>query len=210
MQNCETIVKFSALEVWEFHGLFLFHGLILDAFWDTSDCWKINILVAFLSAKYQWNFLRYVGKVRKTRIWHCLVASLIGLECAGDRSCAFLSELVKEGKVSVASYASILLNLNVTTILQRSRSSFGLMHLSSAIPWEGTPGKGGDFVKDPVKVLIFPLLGGDTEESKFPSLRGITLSSLKPDKKTVLYTLNEMSCFNSAYMFVTMQISMYC
>ena len=74
----------------------------------------------------------------------------------------------------------------------------------------GTPGKGGDFVKDPVKVLIFPLLGGDTEESKFPSLRGITLSSLKPDKKTVLYTLNEMSCFNSAYMFVTMQISMYC
>ena len=85
-----------------------------------------------------------------------------------------------------------------------------LMHLSSAIPWGGTPGKGGDFVKDPVKVLIFPLLGGDTEESKFPSLRGITLSSLKPDKKTVLYTLNEMSCFNSAYMFVTMQISMYC
>ena len=86
------------------------------------------------------------------------------------------------------------------------------MHLSSAIPWGGggTPGKGGDFVKDPVKVLIFPLLGGDTEESKFPSLRGITLSSLKPDKKTVLYTLNEMSCFNSAYMFVTMQISMYC
>ena len=81
------------------------------------------------------------------------------------------------------------------------------MHLSSAIPWGGTPGKGGDFVKDPVKVLIFPLLGGDTEESKFPSLRGITLSSLKPDKKTVLYTLNEMSCFNSAYMFVTMQIS---
>ena len=44
------------------------------------------------------------------------------------------------------------------------------MHLSSAIPWGGgTPGKGGDFVKDPVKVLIFPLLGGDTEESKFPS-----------------------------------------
>ena len=86
------------------------------------------------------------------------------------------------------------------------------MHLSSAIRWGGggTPGKGGDFVKDPVKVLIFPLLGGDTEESKFPSLRGITLSSLKPDKKTVLYTLNEMSCFNSAYMFVTMQISMYC
>ena len=126
MQNCETIVKFSALEGWEFHGLFLFHGLILDAFWDTSDCWKINILVAFLSAKYQWNFLRYVGKVRKTRIWHCLVASLIGLECAGDRSCAFLSELVKEGKVSVAFYASILLNLNITTILQRSRSSFGL------------------------------------------------------------------------------------
>ena len=82
------------------------------------------------------------------------------------------------------------------------------MHLSSAIPWGGTPGKGGDFVKDPVKVLIFPLLGGDTEESKFPSLRGITLSSLKPDKKTVLYTLNEMSCFNSAYMFVTMQIYM--
>ena len=81
------------------------------------------------------------------------------------------------------------------------------MHLSLAIPWGGTPGKGGDFVKDPVKVLIFPLLGGDTEESKFPSLRGITLSSLKPDKKTVLYTLNEMSCFNSAYMFVTMQIS---
>ena len=77
-------------------------------------------------------------------------------------------------------------------------------------PGGGTPGKGGDFVKDPVKVLIFPLLGGDTEESKFPSLRGITLSSLKPDKKTVLYTLNEMSCFNSAYMFVTMQISMYC
>ena len=77
-------------------------------------------------------------------------------------------------------------------------------------PLGGTPGKSGDFVKDPVKVLIFPLLGGDTEESKFPSLRGITLSSLKPDKKTVLYTLNEMSCFNSAYMFVTMQISMYC
>ena len=84
------------------------------------------------------------------------------------------------------------------------------MHLSSAIPWGGTPGKGGDFVKDPVKVLIFPLLGGDTEESKFPSLRGITLSSLKPDKKTVLYTLNEMSCFNSAYMFVTMQIYNTC
>ena len=77
-------------------------------------------------------------------------------------------------------------------------------------PLGGTPGKGGDFLKDPVKVLIFPLLGGNTEESKFPSLRGITLSSLKPDKKTVLYTLNEMSCFNSAYMFVTMQISMYC
>ena len=57
------------------------------------------------------------------------------------------------------------------------------MHLSSAIPWGGTPGKGGDFVKDPVKVLIFPLLGGDTEESKFPSLRGITLSSLKLDKE---------------------------
>ena len=74
----------------------------------------------------------------------------------------------------------------------------------------GAPGKGGDFVKDPVKVLIFPLLGGDTEESKFPSLRGITLSSLKPDKKTVLYTLNEMSCFNSAYMFVTMQIYNTC
>ena len=88
--------------------------------------------------------------------------------------------------------------------------SENIMHLSSATPWGGTPGKGGDFVKDPVKVLIFPLLGGDTEESKFPSLRGITLSSLKPDKKTVLYTLNEMSCFNSAYMFVTMQISMYC
>ena len=69
-------------------------------------------------------------------------------------------------------------------------------------PGGGTPGKGGDFVKDPVKVLIFPLLGGDTEESKFPSLRGITLSSLKPDKKTVLYNLNEMSCFNSAYIAI--------
>ena len=25
------------------------------------------------------------GKLRKTRIWHCFVAFLIGLECAGDR-----------------------------------------------------------------------------------------------------------------------------
>ena len=79
------------------------------------------------------------------------------------------------------------------------------MHLSSAIPWGGggDPGQGWGLCKGPInKVLIFPLLGGDTEESKFPSLRGITLSSLKPDKKTVLYTLNEMSCFNSAYIAI--------
>ena len=96
---------------------------------------------------------------------------------------------------------------------QRSRIHHAQIDVYAPIighPLGGTPGKGGNFVKDPVKVLISPLLGGDTEESKFPSLRGITLSSLKPDKKTVLYTLNEMSCFNSAYMFVTMQISMYC
>ena len=46
------------------------------------------------------------------------------------------------------------------------------MHLSSAIPWGvgsgggGTRGKGGYFVKDPVKVLFFPLLNGGTERSK--------------------------------------------
>ena len=34
------------------------------------------------------------------------------------------------------------------------------MHLSSAIPWGGTPGKGGDFVKDPVEVRNCPLLKG--------------------------------------------------
>ena len=38
-----------------------------------------------------------------------------------------------------------------------------LMHLSLAIPWGGTPGKGGDFIQDPVEVLEFPLLEGDTE-----------------------------------------------
>ena len=46
-----------------------------------------------------------------------------------------------------------------------------LMHLSSAIPGgEGTPGKGGDFVQDPVEVLEFPLLEGDTaiKVKKFP------------------------------------------
>ena len=45
MQNCETIVKFSTLEVWEFMGY-------LDTFWDTSDWCKIKILVVFLSVKY--------------------------------------------------------------------------------------------------------------------------------------------------------------
>ena len=95
LKNCEKIVKISAFEVWEFLGLSLFHGLslvswaILDAFWDTSDWWKIKILVAFLIANYWRNFLRYVGKLRKTRIWYCLVASLIGLEWAGDRFSVF-------------------------------------------------------------------------------------------------------------------------
>ena len=42
----------------------------------------------------------------------------------------------------------------------------GLMHLSSAVPCGGTPGKGGDFVRDPVEVLDFPLLEGDTDHSK--------------------------------------------
>jgi len=58
-----------------------------------------------------------------------------------------------------------------------------LMHLSSAIPWGGTPGKGGDFVQDPVKVLDFPLLEGDTEQAKLrnpPSQMGIILNSIKP------------------------------
>ena len=35
------------------------------------------------------------------------MAILVGFECAGDRSFAFLSELVRQGKVSVAFYASI-------------------------------------------------------------------------------------------------------
>ena len=38
-----------------------------------------------------------------------------------------------------------------------------LMHLSSSIPWGGTPGKGGDFVKDLAEVCNFPLLNGDKE-----------------------------------------------
>ena len=60
------------------------------------------------------------------------------------------------------------------------------MHLSSAIPgWGGggTPGKGGDFVQDPVEVLDCPLLEGDTEQSKLrnsPFQMGITLKSIKP------------------------------
>ena len=41
----------------------------------------------------------------------------------------------------------------------------------------GTAGKGGDFVQDPGEVLDFPLLEGDTEQSKLrntPSQMGIT------------------------------------
>ena len=48
---------------------------------------------------------------------------------------------------------------------------------------EGAPGKGGDFVQDPVEVLDFPLLEGDTEQSKLrnsPSQVGIILNSIKP------------------------------
>ena len=116
----------------------------------------------------------------------------------------------KEGFVTQCQFFTILKKNFPYIFSLFSQTRLCTYHRPSAGGGGGTPGKGGDFVKDPVKVLIFPLLGGDTEESKFPSLRGITLSSLKPDKKTVLYTLNEMSCFNSAYMFVTMQISMYC
>ena len=50
-------------------------------------------------------------------------------------------------------------------------------------PLGGSPGKGGDFVQDPVKVLDFPLLEGDTEQSKLrnsPTQMGITLKSNKP------------------------------
>jgi len=32
-------------------------------------------------------------------------------------------------------------------------------------PLGGTPGKGGNFVKDPVKVLNFPFLDGSPEQS---------------------------------------------
>ena len=58
-----------------------------------------------------------------------------------------------------------------------------VIHLSSAIPLGGTSGKGGDFVQDPVEALDFPLLEGDTEQSKLrnsPSQMGITLKSIKP------------------------------
>ena len=41
-------------------------------------------------------------------------------------------------------------------------------------------GRCGVFVKDHVKVLNFLLLDGDTEQSQFPSLRGITLNNMKP------------------------------
>jgi len=47
----------------------------------------------------------------------------------------------------------------------------------------GPPGKGGDFVQDPVEVLDFPLLEGDTEQAKLrnpPSQMGIILNSIKP------------------------------
>ena len=57
------------------------------------------------------------------------------------------------------------------------------MHLSSAIPWGGGGGKGGDFVQDPVEVLDLPLFEGDTEQAKLrnpPSQMGIILNSIKP------------------------------
>ena len=47
----------------------------------------------------------------------------------------------------------------------------------------GTPGKGGDFVQDPVEVLDFSLLEGDTEQAKLGnpySQMGIILNSIKP------------------------------
>ena len=61
----------------------------------------------------------------------------------------------------------------------------------------GTPGKGGDFVKDPVKVLIFPLLGGDTEESKFSSLRRITFAITNMRRKVNHVLLHSGLHFNS-------------
>ena len=41
-----------------------------------------------------------------------------------------------------------------------------LMHPSLAIPCGVIPGKGGDFVKDPMKVLKLLLLNRGTEQSK--------------------------------------------
>ena len=41
-----------------------------------------------------------------------------------------------------------------------------LMHLLFAIPCGVIPGKGGDFVKDPMKVLKLLLLNTGTEQSK--------------------------------------------
>jgi len=43
-----------------------------------------------------------------------------------------------------------------------------IMHLSSVIPWGGTPGKGGDFAKGPVKVVNFPLVSGDIQQTNAP------------------------------------------
>ena len=54
------------------------------------------------------------------------MAFLIGLECAGDRSCTFLLELVQLGKVFVAFRDSIFVEFNFATIPRRSCSSFGL------------------------------------------------------------------------------------
>ena len=53
-------------------------------------------------------------------------------------------------------------------------------------PLGETPGKGGDFVQDPIEVLDFSLLEGDTEISKLrnsPSQMGITLKSASNHSK---------------------------
>ena len=87
------------------------------------------------------------------------------------------------GKISQRVCGNLTLCLVITLSLIWMLIVFILpADLSSAIPCGETPGKRGDFVQDPVEVLDFPLLEGDTEQSKLrnsPSQMGITLKSIK-------------------------------
>ena len=54
------------------------------------------------------------------------MAFLIGLECTGDRICAFPLELVQQSKVFVAFNASTFVKFKYKTIPHISHASFGL------------------------------------------------------------------------------------